>query len=242
MKLKCITIDDEPLALEKIRNYIERIPYLELLQEFDNAVEALNFLKDHQVDLMFLDIQMEELTGIQMLEVMTHQPKVIFTTAYSQYAIKSYELDVCDYLLKPISFQRFLNACEKASHQINPQMPVKISNPSNSNENHDKFIFVKNGQVVQKLDLEDIYFIEGMKDYVRIWKKDEKIMTLLTFKKLQEILPEAKFIRIHKSYIVALDKIELIDRNHIIILKERIPVGRNFQKEFFKIIERKRIN
>jgi len=242
MKLRCITIDDEPLALDKIRNYIQRIPYLELLQEFDNAVDGLNFLKDHRVDLMFLDIQMEELTGIQMLEVMTHQPKVIFTTAYSQYAIKSYELDVCDYLLKPISFQRFLNACEKASQHINPQSPtLQISSPK-STEKQDGYIFVKNGSIVQKLDLNDIYFIEGMKDYVRIWKKEEKIMTLLTFKKLLEILPDHNFLRIHKSYIVALDKIELIDRNHIQILEERLPIGRNFQKEFFNIIEKKRVN
>ncbi len=242
MKISCIAIDDEPLALDKIREYIKRIPYLQLLGTFDNAISGLEFIKEHHIDLIFLDIQMEELTGIQMLEVMTYKPKVIFTTAYSQYAIKSYELDVCDYLLKPISFQRFLNACEKASNQINQKSPVQLPKKSDSKQNNEDYIFVKNGHVVQKIYLNDIYFIEGMKDYVRIWKKDEKIMTLLTFRKLLEILPEEQFLRIHKSYIVALDKINLIDRNHVLILDERLPVGRNFQKDFFSSIEKKRVN
>ncbi len=242
MKINCIAIDDEPLALDKIREYIKRIPYLQLLGTFDNAISGLEFIKEHHIDLIFLDIQMEELTGIQMLEVMTYQPKVIFTTAYSQYAIKSYELDVCDYLLKPISFQRFLNACEKASNQITQKMPLHSPKEADSKQNNQDYIFVKNGHVVQKIYLKDIYFIEGMKDYVRIWKKDEKIMTLLTFRKLLEILPEEQFLRIHKSYIVALDKINLIDRNHVLILNERLPIGRSFQKDFFSSIEKKRVN
>jgi len=242
MKLKCITVDDEPLALDKIRNYIQRIPYLELLQEFDNAVDALNFMKDHKVDLMFLDIQMEELTGIQMLEVMANKPIVILTTAYSQYAIKSYDLNVCDYLLKPISFQRLVNACEKASSQL--MQNTYFSKPVilQAEPAHDDYIFITNGKLVQKLNLKDIYFIEGMKDYVRIWTKEEKIMTLLTFVKLLDILPGNKFCRIHKSYIIAYDKIEVIDHNHVVILKERIPIGRSFHKGFNKFIESKKVN
>ncbi len=242
MKINCIAIDDEPLALDKIRGYIKRIPYLRILGTFDNAISGLEFIKENPVDLIFLDIQMEELTGIQMLEVMTEKPKVIFTTAYSQYAIKSYELDVCDYLLKPISFQRFLNACEKASNQINQKAPTHRHTEAVSKTNKEDYIFVKNGHLVQKLNFKDIYFIEGMKDYVRIWMRDEKIMTLLTFRKLLEILPKEQFLRIHKSYIVAWDKINLIDRNHVLILNERLPIGRNFQKDFFSSIGKKRVN
>jgi len=145
MKINCIAIDDEPLALNKIREYIKRIGYLNLLSTFDNAVDALEFMKDNKVDLIFLDIQMEELTGIQMLEALQVKPKVVLTTAYDEYALKGYELDVCDYLLKPISFQRFLQACEKAYKQIDPEVQVKKNHDENSDKgNNLNYFFVKN--------------------------------------------------------------------------------------------------
>lgn len=243
MKVSCIAIDDEPLALDKIREYIKRIGYLNLLQCFDNALDALNFLKTNKVQLIFLDIQMEELSGIQMMEALHTKPKVILTTAYDEYALKGYELDVCDYLLKPISFQRFLYACEKAYDMIYPVRQSDIStNESNSSESSKGYFYVKNGNITQKICYEDILFAEGLKDYLRIWTTKEKVMTLLSFKKLEEALPTNNFIRIHKSYLIALDKVDSIERNHVSIAGERLPVGLSYKREFFKRIETKKLN
>jgi DNA-binding LytR/AlgR family response regulator len=243
MKINCITIDDEPLALQKMHDYILRVGYLNLMGEFDNAIEAMEFLINEKVDLIFLDIQMDELSGIQMLETMTVKPKVIFTTAYHEYAIRGYELDVCDYLLKPISFQRFLKACEKA-HQViaggsNSQSADVLQQTDNKAET---YFFVKNGNLTQKINFKDILFVEGMKDYLRIWTKDEKIMTLLSFKKLEEALPADSFVRIHKSYLISIDKIESIERMHVRIANESLAIGDTYRREFFKIIDERKLN
>ncbi|OQX72481.1 MAG: DNA-binding response regulator [Bacteroidetes bacterium] len=243
MKINCIAIDDEPLALDKIREYIKRIGYLNLLDAFNNAIDAIDFMKNNRVDLIFLDIQMEELTGIQMLESLTDKPKVVLTTAYDEYALKGYELDVCDYLLKPISFQRFLQACEKVYDQLFPLKQPDISIPDpNSEEATKGYFFVKNGNITQKINFDDILFVEGMKDYLRIWTTKEKVMTLLSFKKLEEALPRGDFMRIHKSYIVALDKIDSIDRSHVKIGNESLPVGNSYRREFLERIGKDKIN
>lgn len=243
MKINCIAIDDEPLALDKIREYIKRIPYLNLLETFDNAFSGLAFLKENAVDLIFLDIQMEELTGIQMLEVMQYPPKIVLTTAYDQYAIKSYELDVCDYLLKPISFQRFIQACEKVSEQLSHHSNQRTEDIEEPKHDHpDTFFYVKNGHITQKINFEDIYFVEGMKDYVRIWTKEEKIMTLLSFKKLEDILPKDQFIRIHKSYMISIDKINSIERKRVLIMNEKLPIGKSYQQNFNQAIEKYKVN
>ncbi len=243
MKINCIAIDDEPLALDKIREYIKRIGYLNLLDAFDNAIDAIEFMKNNRVDLIFLDIQMEELTGIQMLESLTDKPKVVLTTAYDEYALKGYELDVCDYLLKPISFQRFLQACEKVYDQLFPLKQPDISIPDpNSEEATKGYFFVKNGNITQKINFEDILFVEGMKDYLRIWTIAERVMTLLSFKKLEEALPSGSFMRIHKSYLIALDKIDNIDRSHVKIGNESLPIGDSYRREFIKVIEKRKIN
>lgn len=243
MKINCIAIDDEPLALDKVREYIKRIGYLNLLQTFENAIDALEFMKNNQVDLIFLDIQMEELTGIQMLESLTEMPKVVLTTAYDEYALKGYELDVCDYLLKPISFQRFLQACEKVYDQLFPLKKPDISIPDpNSKEAEKGYFFVKNGNITQKINFDDILFVEGMKDYLRIWTTKEKVMTLLSFKKLEEVLPSERFMRIHKSYLISLDKIDSIDRSHVKIRNESIPIGDSYRREFFERIGQDKIN
>lgn len=243
MKINCIAIDDEPLALDKIREYIKRVGYLNLLSTFDNAIDALEFIKENKVDLIFLDIQMEELTGIQMLETLQLKPKVVLTTAYDEFAIKGYELDVCDYLLKPISFQRFLQACEKVYKQIDPEIPTQKEQTVATDKNNTlNYFFVKNGNKTQKIDFEDIFFVEGMKDYLRIWTKDEKVMTLLSFKKLEELLPGDKFVRIHKSYLISIDKIESIERSRIKIAGERLPIGNSYRRQFYKIIENRQAN
>lgn len=243
MKINCIAIDDEPLALDKIKEYIKRIGYLNLLSVFDNAIDAMDFIKDNNVDLIFLDIQMEELTGIQMLETMHQKPKIILTTAYDEYALKGYELDVCDYLLKPISFKRFLQACEKVYDIIHPDNRTdKVKTEPVEKQISTGYFFVKNGNITQKINFEEILFVEGMKDYLRIWTKEEKVMTLLSFKKLEGSLPSENFIRIHKSYLIAIDKIDCIERNHVKIAGENLPIGDSYRREFFERIENKKIN
>ncbi len=243
MKINCIAIDDEPLALNKIREYIKRIGYLNLLESFDNALDAINYLKENKVDLIFLDIQMEEFSGIQMLESLNEKPKVVLTTAYDEYALKGYELDVCDYLLKPISFQRFLQACEKVYDVLFPQKLPDISVPDpTSSEATKGYFFVKNGNITQKINFDDILFVEGMKDYLRIWTTNERVMTLLSFKKLEEALPSKGFIRIHKSFLIAIDKINSIERNHVKIADESLPIGDSFRREFFEVIGEDKVN
>jgi len=243
MKINCIAVDDEPLALDKIREYIKRIGYLNLLESFDNALDAIDYLKTNKVDLIFLDIQMEELTGIQMLETLQQRPKVVFTTAYDEYALKGYELDVCDYLLKPISFQRFLQACEKVYDVLFPLKKPDISIPDPGSQEATKgYFFVKNGNITQKINFDDILFVEGMKDYLRIWTTKERIMTLLSFKKLEDALPKKGFMRIHKSYLIALDKIDSIERNHVKIGTESLPIGDSYRREFFEVIGEDKVN
>ncbi len=242
MKITCIAVDDEPLALQKMHDYILRVGYLELLAEFDNALEAIEFLKSNKVDVIFLDIQMEELTGIQMVEAMKDKPKVVFTTAYHEYAIKGYELDICDYLLKPISFARFLQTCEKI-HSLLDDEPETEYQPviSRGNNPNDDFFFIKNGSVTQKVKLDEIVFVEGMKDYLRIHTLNDKIMTLLSFKKLEQSLTYPQFVRIHKSYLVAIDKITSIERNRVTIGSEILPVGESYRRQFFQVIEDRKL-
>ena len=186
---------------------------------------------------------MEELTGIQMLESLNHRPKVVFTTAYDEYALKGYELDVCDYLLKPISFQRFLQACEKVYDILFPLRQPEISIPDPSSTEATKgYFFVKNGNITQKINFEDILFVEGMKDYLRIWTAKERVMTLLSFKKLEEALPAKGFKRIHKSYLISIDKIDSIERNHVKIGSESLPIGDSYRREFFEVIGEDKVN
>jgi two-component system, LytTR family, response regulator len=232
MQINCIAIDDEPLALSKLESFISKVPDLKLIRTFDNAIEAIGWLKENRVELIFLDIQMEQLTGIQFLETTGSSARIIFTTAYDQYAIKGYELSVTDYLLKPYSFQRFLQAVNKVMEYF-----------SRKPENHDmlsengSYIFVKTEYRLERVDIEDILYIEGMKDYLRIICKNNKIMTLQSFAKLEEILPEKKFCRVHKSFIVALDKIKSVERGVILIADQRIPVSNTYRESFFSRIK-----
>ncbi len=242
MKITCIAVDDEPLALQKMHDYILRVGYLELLAEFDNAIEALEYLKTNKVDLMFLDIQMEELTGVQMLEAMKDKPKVVFTTAYHEYAIKGYELDVCDYLLKPISFSRFLQSCEKIHNMLDTDFENEYQPPThNENTQLNEFFFIKNGSVTQKVKVDEILYVEGMKDYLMVHTYNEKVMTLLSFKKLELSLTYPQFVRIHKSYLVAVDKITSIERNRVTIGGVILPVGESYRRQFFKVIEENKL-
>ncbi|MHC1708354.1 MAG: LytR/AlgR family response regulator transcription factor [Bacteroidales bacterium] len=240
MIIRCIAIDDEPLALEKMEDYILKVPFLKLEAKFDNAISAIEFLKQNQVDLIFLDVQMEGLSGIQMLEALKVRPKVVLTTAYDEFAMKGYELDVSDYLLKPIAFERFLKAVDKIYEILqSKQKTVPPTEQAVVHSTHDDFIFVKTEYRLEKVNFKDILFIEGMKDYLRIHCIDKRIMTLMSFVKMEQLLPADMFVRVHKSFIVSLEKIQSIERNHIRINEHHIPIGESYRKMFWGILQQK---
>jgi two-component system, LytTR family, response regulator len=240
MIIQCIAVDDEPLALDIIEDYIKKIPFLELKKTFVSAIECIDYLKHNKVDLLFLDIQMEELTGIQLLRVLKEKPEVIFTTAYDNYALQGFELDVTDYLLKPISFERFVKAVDKVYEKLALQhLPNSIQKEAILPGKDNDFFFVKTEFRLQKVFLSDILYIEGMGDYLRIVTTKERIMTLQNFKKVEAVLPEPRFIRVHRSFMVALDKITSVERNRIKISDQLIPIGENYRKPFFTLLESK---
>jgi DNA-binding LytR/AlgR family response regulator len=237
--IRCLVVDDEPLALDILTDYIEKVPFLKLVSATTSAFEALAIAQKDEVDLIFLDVQMPELTGIQFLKILNGKCNVILTTAYSQYALDGYELDVADYLLKPIAFDRFYKSVLKVQNtmqQTNPQAPVKVvDNTVNP------FIFVKTEHRIQKIYLDDILYIEGLKDYISIFTRAERVITLQHMKKMEENLPTGRFMRVHKSYIVSVDKIESIERSRIQIGDKVIPIGDTYRENFFKGIEDKNI-
>lgn len=240
MTIACIAVDDEPPALLQMNSYISRVPFLNLLGTFDNAMDAIQFLKNTHVDLLFLDIEMEGFSGIQLLKVLKHRPKVILTTAYDQYAIKAFDLDVSDYLLKPISFERFLQAVDKTSetYQLNNQNSDSKQNVEPLERN---YIFVKTEYRMQRVDFKDILYIEGLKEYLLIYMPHGKVITLQSFKKMEEMLPATHFARVHKSYMVALDKIESIEHNRIKIGDKLIPIGESYNKTFYSLLSKRKL-
>lgn len=248
-KIRCLALDDEPLALDILANYIQKMPSLTLVATCTEPLEALSLIQQGKVDLLFLDIQMPTLTGIQFLRVMNGKCKTILTTAYSEFAIEGYEYDVIDYLLKPISFERFLKSVQKTIDQLAVnsnlltvsglpilELPHNSDNQIVTNNSQLDFIFVKTEYKIQKVNLSDILYIEGLKDYVSIFTTTERILSLQTMKKMEESLPSNRFVRVHKSYIISLEKIESIERQRITIGKNIIPVGDSFQKDFMKMI------
>ena len=240
MKIKCIIVDDEPLAVSKIQAFIGKTPFLEPIGSFYNGIDALDFMQNNEVDLAFLDIQMDDLTGIQLVEVLKKKPLIIFTTAYEQYAIKGFDLDVCDYLLKPISFNRFLQASNKAYDLISAnskkeQADMGANQGDRSTGSNDKkdFIFLKTEYRMQKVTFDEILYVQGMKDYLLVKTPTANIMTIMTFKKLEEMLPSQDFIRIHKSYIIPVKKIESIERNMVKIGTKFFAISDTYRKEFY---------
>jgi two-component system LytT family response regulator len=228
MTLNCIIIEDEPLAQERLKGYIPQLPVLNLLAVFDNGIDALVFLKTNKVDLIFLDINLGVLSGIQLLEISNLDCKVIITTAYDEYALKGFELNVSDYLLKPFTFERFRQAVEKVQHAFMPRSATAGQN----------FIFIKTEYRLEKVMFSDICFIEGMRDYRRVHTIHKKIMTLQTFGQLELELPPVLICRVHKSYMVALDKIDTIEGDRIHIGKTVIPVSETYRKAFLERINR----
>lgn len=228
--MNCLIVDDEPLAQDVIESHIEKVPYLKLIRKCKNAFEAEAALKDEQIDLLFLDIQMPDITGTDFLAGLTVKPLVIFTTAYSQYALEGFELDAIDYLLKPIAPERFLKAVSKAKDLYD------LKKTGNSDSEKD-FMFVKSEYQSIKIEYSNILYIEGLKDYVKIYTKKGMIMTLMTLKGIADKLPAQDFIRVHRSYIISMKAMEKIERHRIIIGDKRIPIGDGYKDEFYKFIE-----
>ncbi len=222
--INCIIVEDAPLAVQKLEGFIRRVPLLNHLQSFDNGLDAITFMQTNPVELVFLDIQMEQFNGLQFLKSIRTYPKIIIVSAYSEYAIHGFEHDVSDYLLKPYSFERFLKAIDKVQSELSVV--------------HSKdYMFVKTEYRMERIDFEDILYVEGMGAYLRIVTNESKIMTLQSFAQIEKQLPAGNFQRVHKSYIVALDKIKSIERNVIIVANERIPVGKVYEEEFYRKLD-----
>jgi two-component system LytT family response regulator len=239
MKINCLVVEDEPLARNLMTAYIDKVPYLNLLQACSNPLEAIDFLRENTVDLLFLDVQMPEITGITLLKILQKKPLVILTTAYSEYALEGYEHDVMDYLLKPITFERFLKAVEKAHARlsnVNPNTAIQDKTVSPP-DGVQPFIFVKDGTKLVKIKLNDILYVEGLKDYVTIHTRTQKVVTLQRLKTLEEELPENKFIRIHNSFIVAFEAIEAIEKEKVQIGSVYIPISDTYRKTFKEFID-----
>ncbi|MGG9964132.1 LytR/AlgR family response regulator transcription factor [Ferruginibacter sp. SUN106] len=228
MKINCIVVEDEPLALERTVSYIKKVPALHLAATFDNALDAFSFLQSNTPGIIFLDINLGEMSGIQLLESIRIKSNVIITTAYPDFALKGYDLNVTDYLLKPFSFERFLQAVDKVQLSI-----TNTELPSAKN-----FVFIKTESRLEKIFFADILFIEGMRDYRRIHTLQKKIMTLQTFGELEKEIPPAIICRVHKSYMVAIDKIDAVEKDRIHIQKMVIPVSDTYKQLFFQIIGR----
>jgi two-component system, LytTR family, response regulator len=221
MNINCIVVDDTPLAVEKLEGFIKQVPLLNLLKSFNGGIDAISFLKSNPVDLVFLDIQMEQFSGLQFIESLQNRPKIIIVSAYSQYAVNGFDYSVTDYLLKPYSFERFLKSIDKVQNDLGLNTPKD-------------YIFVKTEYRMERINFSDILYIEGQGAYLRIVTLKAKIMTLLNFQNMESLLPSDNFIRVHKSFIVAMNKIEIIERNIIKIGEQRIPIGLSYREKFNK--------
>jgi DNA-binding LytR/AlgR family response regulator len=230
-KIKCIIVDDEPLAQQVLETFIQRIGTLELIAKCENAMEAYEVLHHEKIDVMFLDIQMPVITGVEFLRTLQNPPAVIFTTAYTDFAMEGYDLNVTDYLLKPFSFERFLKAINKATEQIVLQQQL-----THEAEASNDYFFVKEDSKLVKINFQDIDHIECMKDYAKIFTKQRMIVTHHTMKKFEEVLPNSLFLRIHRSYIVSIPAIQSIFGNIVETPKGKLPVGANYKDELMKVI------
>lgn len=231
--INCIAIDDEPLALKQITSYINKTPFLNLQESFESPIEALSYLQDNKVALLFVDINMPDLNGLDFVKSLENPPKIIFTTAYSEYAVEGFRVDALDYLLKPIDYVTFLKASNKAKSWFD----LQHTKPEQLNSNDD-FLFIKSEYKIIRIKLNDIKYIEGMREYIRIHLANDKpIMTLLSMKAMEAQLANKNFMRVHRSYIVNLNKISTIERNRIVFDKVYIPVSDQYKEVFHKFID-----
>ena len=232
MTLNCVIIDDEPLAAELLASYAEKIPFLILQGTFNSATEAIKTIREKKIDLIFLDIQMPELSGLEFAKIIGEKTRIVFTTAFSQYAIEGYKVNALDYLLKPISFEKFLEVAQKALTYFEGKNKLLAMK-------EDRFIFIKSEYKLQKVNFDDILYIEGVKDYVKFYVKDNPkgIMSLMNMKKVEEYLPQPEFMRIHRSYIVHMPEVKLIDRFRIVMNNQYLPISESYKDIVQKYVE-----
>ncbi len=233
--IKCLIIDDEPPARDVLRRYVESIPSLALSGECGNAIEALSFLQQNPVDLLFLDIHMPQLKGIDLLKILSNPPKVVLTTAHAEYALEGYSLDVVDYLLKPIQFDRFLKAVSKAFQYVNPAM-VNKPTPAHEESKKEPYIYLRADRKMIKVLLQDILYVESMKDYIKVYTTDGTIVTKQSITSMEAMLPEHSFIRTHRSFIASLAKIKSFTAELIEIEKAEIPIGKLYRTSVLKVL------
>lgn len=235
-QLRCLIIDDKPLAIDILVEYVSKIPFLELVATTTDPIDGLRIVREQQIHLVFLDIQMPGLTGLQFIKIAGKQSKIILTTAYAEYALDGYEHDVIDYLLKPIAFDRFYRAAEKALQTFVPSNKVNLSEITQV-EFPVEFLFVKTEYRIQKLDLKDILYVESMQNYITLITTKERVLSLQSLKNIEEQLPEKEFVRVHKSFIIALRHVSSIERSRIKISDHSIPIGDSYRKSFYNLID-----
>lgn len=240
VKISCIIVDDEPMALNLVESYVEKTPFLILKKKCDNAIDAMEFIKENPIDLLFLDIQMPDLNGIEFSKMLPKESRVIFTTAFNEYALEGFKVEALDYLLKPFDYAEFLTAVNKANKWFSLVKGAKKAVISEEKA----FLFVKSEYKQVRIKLADVLYFEGLKDYIKIWLKDnpKPILTLMSLKSLQEELPETQFMRVHRSFIVSLKNIEIIERSQIIINKQRITVSEQYKPKFLDFINHNSLN
>ena len=233
--IRTIAIDDEPLALQLVTGYIRKTPFLELEGEFDNPIDAMEFISHQRSELLFVDIQMPDLTGIEFIRTLEYKPKIIFVTAFAKYALEGFKLEAVDYLLKPFNYEEFLKAAQKAKNLI--ELEKKASEAVTSNQD---FLFLKSEYKIRRINFNDIIYIEGLKDYVKVYTVHEKspILSLTSMKNLVSKLPGDKFMRVHRSYIVNLERIHTIERSRIVFGDTRIPVSDQYKDNFQRFLDR----
>ena len=234
LKITCAIVDDEPMALNLVESYVKKTPFLDLKKKCSSAIEALEFIKEESVDLLFLDIQMPDLTGLEFSKMLSKETRVIFTTAFDQYALEGFKVEALDYLLKPFDYAEFLAAANKATTWFSLVKGKQKEIISEEKE----FLFVKSEYKQLRIKLADVLYFEGLKDYIKIWLKDnpKPILTLMSLKTLQDELPETKFMRVHRSFIVSLKNIEEIERSQIIINNQRITVSEQYKPKFLEFV------
>ena len=240
IKISCIIVDDEPMALNLVESYVKKTPFLDLKKKCSSAIEALEFIKEAPVDLLFLDIQMPDLTGLEFSKMLPKETRVIFTTAFDQYALEGFKVEALDYLLKPFDYAEFLASSNKAHTWFG----LVKGNIENQISLEKEFIFVKSEYKQLRIKLADVLYFEGLKDYVKIWLKDtpKAILTLMSLKSLEEELPNSQFMRVHRSFIVSLKNIEVIERSQIVINKQRITVSEQYKPKFLEFINYNSLN
>ena len=235
--MKCMVIDDEPVAIDILTDYISKVDFLELVGAYRNSIKALKYLKIHPIDLLFLDINMPDLTGIQFLNTLDHHPLVIFTTAYSEYAVKSYDYQAVDYLLKPIEFERFLKAAGRAWSRYQSLGKAVLASSDGKKDDHD-FLLIKSGTEIHRLSIKDILYVKGTGNYVTFVTHKKEIMSLMSMKKALSLLDKNRFLRIHKSYIISLNQIDVIEKDHVKLKNITIPIGEVYRINILNVLKK----